>query len=121
MFHPSFYTIINQEPVLIHSGLKGNVAADNDFINFIISAYWNKPVKEQEKRKYLEKDKIVGADSFTVWDDNLKKSVKIAASNMVSLDLNNEPRFPVEPKKCILIFKQHRLVSQTWLPDLGSQ
>lgn len=53
-FSPSAYTVINETPVLIHSGIENFVLKDDDFFKFLKETYW-KNIPDAEIKAYIDK------------------------------------------------------------------
>jgi hypothetical protein len=119
-FNPLFYTLVNNTPVLIHSTIQEFMLPDKGLVNFILTTYWSDKLDTVISKPNSKNQPRSSVDSFLVWDNNAKKAIKVASSNMVEINLKN-PHYPLLPKRCILSFKEKTLIDKIWTQEMGVQ
>ncbi|MEO6524619.1 MAG: hypothetical protein ABIN91_23240 [Mucilaginibacter sp.] len=114
-FSPSAYTLIDETPVLLHSGIESFVVKNQDFFSFLKTTYWkdvpdaeNKANIEKQMKEFEEAKKNM-PDSVVLHDEN--GTHKVPTSGM-KMSIESNLSLP-KPKSWILYFKGQYLKRET--------
>ncbi|MBK0384550.1 hypothetical protein I5M32_16440 [Pedobacter sp. SD-b] len=117
-FKPSVYTVINDCPVIIRTGLQSYTKADTVLIKFLKDKYWkgtaealiktNRKIQEDAINETLKNSK----DSVTIFDNGIAKKV-LESEFRVRIGGTTGSTINIEPKSWILFFKGQFLERET--------